>query len=199
MQLFMVGASPYARKVRASAEFVGLGDTLEIKTANPHTCPPELVEKNPLSKVPTLVTEDGEVIFDSFCICEYLDQRGGPNALLPADGRSRRDTLQRHALAHGVMDCAVTRRLEGLRRKDPDRDAWVDRQIGTIGRVLDYFEASGALDGPMTLDRITLAAALEFLDFRFPDDGWRADRPRLTAWLKLVSARPEMVKTQPYE
>lgn len=199
MQLFMVGASPYARKVRASAEVVGLGDRMEIKIANPHERPPELIEKNPMSKVPTLVTEDGEVIFDSYCICEYLDEVGGPNVLLPAGGLGRRKTLQRYTLAHGIMDCAVVRRLEELRAPDADRDAWVARQVKTIGRVLDHFEASDELDGPTTLDRITLGAALEFLDFRFPEDGWRNGRPRLTAWLEQVSQRPEMAKTQPYE
>ena len=199
MQLFMVGASPYARKVRASAEVVGLGDSISIQIANPHERPVALVEKNPLSKVPTLVTETGEVIFDSFCICEYLDERGGPHVLLPAGGTDRRETMQRYTLAHGIMDCAVIRRLEGLRGHDPDREAWVDRQVKTIGRVLDHFEATDALEGPMTLDRITLGAALEFLDFRFPDDGWRDGRPRLTAWLQKVSKRPEMAKTQPYD
>lgn len=198
MKLFMVGASPYARKVRASAVLLELADQIEIVVANPHDRPPALVEVNPLSKVPTLVTRDGQVIIDSLCICDYLNDQSEIACLIPSDRAERREVLQRHAVAHGVMDCAVIRRLEGLRAKDADRDDWVSRQEKTIMRVLDWFETHADLDGPLTIDRITLAAALGFLDFRFPNDGWREGRPRLTAWQAHVEQLPPLAETRPF-
>lgn len=198
MKLFMVGASPYARKVRASAVSLGLADRIEVIVANPHDRPPALLEVNPLSKVPTLVTDDGEAIFDSLCICDYLDDLSDKADLIPADRAERRDVLQRHAVAHGIMDCAVIRRLEGLRAKDADRDDWVARQEKTITRALDWYETRDDLDGPLTIDRITLAAALGFLDFRFPDDGWREGRPKLTAWQARMEELPPLAETRPF-
>lgn len=199
MKLYMVGASPYARKVRASAVALELADHIEIVIANPHERPDALLKVNALSKVPTLITDEGEAIFDSLCICEYLNGIAARPSLVPADDISRRGVLQRHALGHGVMDCAVTRRLESQRAKDADRDEWVNRQIGTIGRVLDWFEECDDLDGPFTLDRITLAAALSFLDFRFPDDGWRNNRPRLANWHSRMEELPPMSETRPFQ
>ena len=198
MKLFMVGASPYARKVRASAVSLGLADRIEVVIANPHDRPQALVDINPLSKVPTLVADDGQAIFDSLCICDYLDNLSETGGLIPSDRDTRREVLQRHAVAHGIMDCAVIRRLEGLRAKDADRDDWISRQEKTIARALDWYEAHDDLDGPLTIDRITLAAALGFLDFRFPDDGWREGRPKLSAWQARMEELPPLAETRPF-
>jgi len=197
MKLFMVGASPFARKVRAAAVELGLQERLELVHANPHERPVELVSRNPLSRVPTLVTDAGEVIADSFPICEFLASLVEGQGLLPTKpGAARRAVLFRYTLAHGVMECAVTRRVESLKAPEPDRIAWMDRQAATIGRALDWFEASEALDGPHSLDRLTLAAALAYLDFRFPDDGWRDGRPRLAGWQEAAEAWRAMATTR---
>ena len=196
MKLFMVRASPYARKVLVAAAERGLQDRLEPVVANPHERPPELVAANPLSKVPTLIADDGSVHVDSFAICLYLDTLGDGPSLMPLDGPDRWPVLQRHALAHGVMDCSVTRRMESLRAREPDRAAWMDRQLQTTRRVLDRFEATlDALRDGASLDAITLACALSYLDFRFPDDAWRDRRPRLSAWHARFEQRPSMQST----
>ena len=199
MKLFMVGASPYARKVRAVAVTLGIAERIELVIANPHERPPELVRHNPLSKVPTLVTDDETAVIDSLSICEYLAEQVEGQTVLPfTPGEERRQILFRHDLAHGIMDCAVIRRVESLKAEEPDRVDWMARQVATIGRVLDWFEGSDQLDGPMTLDRLTLAAALGFLDFRFPDDGWRSGRPRLTRWYEAAARLPALSETQPF-
>jgi glutathione S-transferase len=194
----MVGASPYARKVRVAAAERGLSERLEIATANPHERPGELVGANPLSKVPTLIADDGSAHIDSLAICLFLDSVGDRPPLLPA-GPERWPVLYRHGLAHGVMDCSVTRRLESLRAREPDRVAWMERQLQTTGRVLDRFETgSDTLEESGGLDTITLACALSYLDFRFPGDGWRDGRPRLAAWHARFEERPSMQETKFY-
>lgn len=197
MKLFMVGPSPYARKVRVLAAERGLHDQIELISANPHSRPPALVELNPLSKVPTLVADDSSVHVDSLAICLYLDTLGDkpPLALLP--GRDRWPVLQRHALANGVIDCSVTRRMESQLAPVPDRLAWLNRQAQTTARVLTRFEGTiGEFGEGVALDTITLACALSYLDFRFPEDGWRAHYPRLAAWHAELERRSSMQLTQ---
>jgi glutathione S-transferase len=197
MKLYMVGASPYARKVLVLAGERGLRDRILPVIANPHIRPAELVAANPLSKVPTLVADDGSVHIDSLAICLYLDSLGEHPPLVDADGPERWRVLQRHALANGVIDCAVSRRMEGQLTPEPDRLAWMERQAQTAARVLDRFEETVAeIRDRVALDTITLACALSYLDFRFPGDGWRAKRPALTAWHAEFEKRPSMQATQ---
>jgi glutathione S-transferase len=196
----MVGASPYARKVLVVAAERGLHDRIETVITNPHERPAILVEANPLSKVPTLVADDGSVHIDSLAICCYLDTLGTRPPLVPLDGPDRWPVLQRHALAHGVMDCSVIRRVEGLMAPEPDRVAWMERQFLTTGRALDRFESTIAtFADTVAVDTVTLACALSYLDFRFPQDGWRENRPRLAAWHAEFEKRPSMKLTEFYQ
>jgi glutathione S-transferase len=197
VKLFMVGASPFARKVRVLAAERGLAGDIELVVANPHQRPPELVAANPLSKVPTLVADDGAVHIDSFPICIYLDTLGEGEALVLREGPDRFPVLQRYALAHGVMEASVTRRMESMLAVEPDRVAWMDRQLQRTIRVLDRFEATiGEMSAENTIDALTLGCALSYLDFRFPQDEWRAARPRLAAWHQKICERPSMRTTE---
>ena len=196
MKLFMVGASPYARKVLVFATERGLRDRIEPVIANPHERPPELVEANPLSKVPTLIADDGSVHVDSLAICFYLDTLGDAPPLALLEGPDRWPVMQGHAFANGIMDAAVTRRMESLRAAEPDRLAWMERQHKTITRVLDRFEATDRLSDEPRLDTITLACALSYLDFRFADDPWRHGRPLLADWHARFEERPSMQQSR---
>jgi glutathione S-transferase len=197
VKLFMVGASPYARKVLVLAAERGLLDKIEPVIANPHQRPVELVAANPLSKVPTLIDDGGSAHIDSLAICFYLDTLGEKPALAPLEGPNRWPVMQRHALGHGIMDCSVTRRMESLRAPEPDRIAWMERQRQTTHRALDRFEAMvDTFIDNVELDTITLACALSYLDFRFPADRWRTDRLRLAEWHARFEQRPSMQLTQ---
>lgn len=197
MKLFMVGASPYARKVRAVAAERGVLDRIEPVIGNPHERPPALVAANPLSKVPTLIADDGSVHVDSLAICMYLDTLGDASPLVPLAGDDRWPVMQRHALAHGIMDCSVTRRMESLLTPEPDRLGWMDKQFKTTARVLDWFErAVDSFAQSVAIDTLTLACALSYVDFRLASDDWRAGRPRLAAWHAAFEKRPSMQQTK---
>lgn len=200
VELFMVGASPYARKVRVLAAERGILDRIKPVMANPHQRPEALVAANPLSKVPTLIADDGTVHVDSFAICLYLDTLGDAPPLVPTEAPDRWSVIQRHALANGVIDCSVTRRMESQKTPEPDRVAWMDRQLQTANRVLDRFESAMATPADrVALDTLTLACALSYLDFRFPQDDWRSNRPRLAAWHAEFEQRPSMQRTKFHE
>ncbi|MEO1016611.1 MAG: glutathione S-transferase family protein [Pseudomonadota bacterium] len=205
MQLFMVGASPYARKVLAAAHEHGLAGRIERVMGNPHEKPAALLAKNPLSKVPTLVIEDGTILFDSLTICLYWDSIGQGHTLVPEDPARRWGVLRRHAVAHGLMDAAVIRRVEGWSAQEPDRVKAIAKQKAVCERVVDYCESNidefgaSAEGHEPTLDALTLGCALGFLDFRFPDDHWRDGHARLAAWYEEIASRPSLTDTMPHD
>lgn len=199
MKLFSSGASPYARKVAVAAHEAGLIDRIEIvaATVSPVSLNPDVAAANPLAKVPTLVLDDGQALYDSRVIVEYLDHLSG-GRLVPA-GDDRWRVLRDQAAADGLMDAALLARYERALRPAELRWAeWDAGQIGKIERALDLFEAEfrAAPDAPRIGD-IALACALSYLDFRFSDLGWRKGRPKLTAFAEAFDARPSMQSTQP--
>ncbi len=200
MKLRYAPASPYVRKVTVTLIETGLEDRVERIPTNPHDPETDIATVNPLGKVPALVTDDGEVLFDSPVICEYLDSLHDGDRLFPAPGAPRWRALRLLALGDGMTDAGVLRRTEGRRPETFQYDKWVDRQNTVIGRAMDALEGElERLDGPVTIGHIAVACSIGWLDFRFPDLGWRADRPGLAEWFEAFSERPSMTATVPKE
>lgn len=175
--------SPFGRKVRMTAEVLGMMDRITLVPANPQDEADTLRQQNPLGKMPCLVTADGTAIYDSGVIIEYLDQLAGGAKLLPAGGLARIKALTLARLADGITEAAILVVYEG-RYHEPAQasERWLAYQRGKILRALAAFEA--APPDPATTDivAIGLACALGYLDWRKPVQ-WRAEHPRLVAWL----------------
>ena len=197
MQLYFNPASPYVRKVRVTAHELGLSGRIELITlsltpVSPHD---ELRSRNPLGKIPALITDDGAVLYDSPVICEYLDAMVGGHRIFPAPGAARWTALRRQALADGIMDAAVLARYEQAVRPEGLRwQAWVDGQLLKIRTALDALERE-PLEGTFDIGTISIACALGYLDLRFAGESWRTGRPRLAAWLEAVGQRPSLTAT----
>lgn len=201
MQLHTSGASPFGRKVKVVAIETGLLDRLEIVNhgpLSPIAANADIVARNPLGKVPCLVTDDGTALFDSRVICEYLDAAGG-GRLFPPAGAARWRALRDQAQADGIMDAAVGTRYElnlrpeGMRWRD-----WSDGQMAKVQRSLDGFERDAAeLAGRVDIGTLTLGCALGYLDFRFAEVDWRRDRGGLAAWFEGLAERPSFQQTVP--
>ncbi|MDJ0946111.1 MAG: glutathione S-transferase N-terminal domain-containing protein [Kiloniellales bacterium] len=199
MKLNYSPTSPYVRKVLVSALELGLADRIERVDSNPWDESDALPRTNPLGKVPALTTDDGQVLFDSLVICDYLDGLLPAPRLIPREAAARTAVLRLHAAADGVLDAAVLRLIENARRPEAYRWAeWDARQKAKIDRALDLLESEAeAFEGPLTLAPITLGCALGYLDFRFPGEDWRAGHPKLAAWYAAFGARPAMRDTAP--
>jgi glutathione S-transferase len=195
MKLFHSPASPYARKVVACAIARGLDSQITLVPTNPHESSAELLAANPLSKIPCLVTDDGEGIFDSRVIVEYLDSLDGAVSLFPA-GAARWQALRTQALADGIMDAAVGRRMERTRPKEEARDAVIARHKAVIARALDVLENAPPTQ-TVDIGTISVACALGYLTLRFSDEPWREDRPQLTAWFSQFGLTPCIAQTKP--
>lgn len=199
MKLIYAAASPFARKAMVVAHEVGLGESVEIVIDSVHPVDRNdgIRARNPLGQIPTLLLDDGSSLYDSRVICEYLDAKGGGS--LFGQGEARWHALVEQALADGLMGAALLCRYEKTARPETLRwDGWFDGQMGKITDALDRFEVALPQAGErVDIGTIAIGCALGYLDFRFADFDWRADRPATTAWFERFAARPSMVATVP--
>lgn len=194
MQLFVSPTSPYARKARIVARELGL-DLNEVE-ASPLDDPPALRTANPLGKVPALVLDDGRVLADSKLITDYLDSLGG-GRFHPA-GEARWEALRRAMLAEGVIDAALGIVFERRRPAAQQSPMWLDRWARAIhGGLAELARATGGEAGRFDIGDVGLVVALEYLDFRLADLGWRERQPGLVAWHARHCDRPSIVATRP--
>ena len=196
MKLAYSPASPYVRKVTACAIKRGLNDKIErLKIA---TTDPALLKYNALSKVPTLITDDGACIFDSPVICEYLDSIGTAPKLFPPAGPDRWKALTQEALADGILDATQPRRRELTLPQDDGRRGYIALQQGKVARAVDEFEKQASALGDLaTIGEVTIGVALGYLDFRYANEPWRSGHPKLTAWYEKVVKMPPLAETMP--
>ena len=203
MKLIGSTTSPYVRKVRIVMaekkldyqfllENVWAGDT-------------RIAASNPLGKVPCLIMEGGEAVFDSRVIVEYLDTLSPVGKLIPSTGRERAEVKTWEALADGLLDAAILVRLENTfegRKASERSQAWIDRQMDKVHASLKAM-AQGLGDKPfcsgihLSLSDIAVGCALGWLEFRFPDIGWRAEYPNLAKLTDKLAQRASFADTAP--
>jgi glutathione S-transferase len=195
MKLYDNPASPFCRKVQVLAIEAGLIDQIEIMPAvgSPVNSEKMPTAHNPLSKIPTLVLDDGMALFDSSVICRYLDDQTGNKFSPLGDYKTMRD----ESLANGIMEAAVSMVYEIRARPEGERSpAMIEALWGKVTRGLDFIEGDTISDG-FDLSHMALASALGYIDFRHDDRGWRDTRPKLTAWFAKVSERNSLKQTNP--
>ena len=164
-----------------------------------------ITASNPLGKVPCLVMEGGEAVFDSRVIVEYLDTLSPVGKLIPSQGRERAEVKTWEALADGLVDAALLARLEATwvgRTAEQRSDAWIARQMGKIDAALKAM-STGLADKPfcsgihLSLSDIAVGCALAYLDLRFADIDWRSAHPNLAKLQEKLALRPSFVETNP--
>ncbi len=203
MKLIGSNTSPYVRKVRVvmAEKKLDYDYVLEnVWSADTH-----ITQSSPLGKVPCLVMEGGEAIFDSRVIVEYLDTLSPVGKLIPAVGRERAEVKTWEALADGVLDAAILARLEATwdgRTAKQRSQAWIDRQLGKVDAALQAMskglgEKAFCVGIHLTLADIAVGVALGYLDFRFPQINWRASHPNLLKLQDKLVQRASFVDTLP--
>jgi glutathione S-transferase len=199
MKLYGSKTSPFTRKVRVFAAELGLTDLIEEIITDPFDPPPEFLAANPMSRIPTLVTEKGEALPDSELILEYLQTRGHSGIQSLPRGTKRWSALRRAKIADGIIEAAVATLLEKRRPESIIYTAFLDRQTEIIKRsvaILNLEVGTLSTDTP-TIVEVTAAVALCYLDFRMPYLDWRKDHEALVAWHEKFTQRPSMIETQP--
>jgi glutathione S-transferase len=200
MKLFYSGASPYVRKCMVVAHELGLAARIEHlpAAAHPVNRDQNIVRNNPLGKVPTLLTDDGTVLYDSRVICEFLNDLGG-GKLFPAGGAQRWQVLTEQSLGDGILDAALLARYEGAMR--PEALRWADWTTGQLDKIhcgLAAIDAKAdSLGDRVDIGTITMGCVLGYLDLRFDHLGWRQQHAKAAAWFARFNARPAMQATLP--
>ena len=203
MKLLGSSTSPYVRKVRVVMAEKKLDYRFQEEAV--WTEETRISESNPLGKVPCLVMEGGEAVFDSRVIVEYLDTLSPVGKLIPTSGRERAEVKTWEALADGVLDAGVLARMEATwaHRKDSERSqAWIDRQMSKVRAGLTAMSL-GLGEKPycsgihMSLSDIAVGCSLGWLAFRFPEIDWRTDHPNLARLHDKLLQRQSFKDTEP--
>ena len=203
MKLIGSITSPFVRKVRVVMAEKKLD--YQFVDENVWAADTAIGESNPLGKVPCLVMEGAEAMFDSRVIVEYLDTLSPVGKLIPTLGRERAEVKTWEALADGLMDAAVLARLEATwdGRDDAQRSqAWIDRQMVKVNASVKAM-GKGLGDKPfcagihLSLSDIAVGCALAYLELRFAQIEWRAEDPNLAKLQDKLMLRPSFIDTQP--
>jgi glutathione S-transferase len=201
MKLHWSPRSPFVRKVMITAYEVGVVDRIDrvrsvAAATKPHT---ELMRDNPLSKIPTLVLDDGTPLYDSRVICEYFDTLHRGPKLFPSEAGARFTALRRQALGDGILDLLVLWRGETQRehKSEVHIASFAKRRAASLATL--EREAGAIATSGFTIGHIAIGCALSYLDFRFADQPWRSDYPRIADWHAAFRARPSVRATEPVD
>jgi glutathione S-transferase len=203
MKLIGSLTSPFVRKVRIVLAEKKLDYKFDVEDV--WSADTNISASNPLGKVPCLVMEGGEAIFDSRVIVEYVDTLSPVGKLIPLSGRERVEVRTWEALADGLMDAAVLARLEQTwpgRTEAQRSQAWIDRQLakvhGSLRAIsLGLGDRAWCTGIHHSLADISVGCALGYLLFRFPEIDWREDHPNLGRLYEKLLQRPSFTDTAP--
>ncbi len=197
MKLYTSATSPYGRKAHILILELELQGEIEIANKVPMENPEDLQASNPIGKVPCLVFDDGQSLYDSPVICEYIDAQNG-QSFIPAKGDARWDCLRRQGLGDGILDACFSRTMERLRPQEQRSELWLGRWRDAISRGVDVLSSDlSNTGGRFDLGDVTAACALGYLDLRHGDLEWRNGRDELAAWFEAVSKRASVAATKP--
>jgi len=181
------------------AHETGIADKLDcvysiVSLSRPNA---DVMRDNPLGKIPTLILDDGRILYDSIVICEYFASLKPESTLFPREGEARWTALRRHALGNGLLDTLLLWRSEIAKPAQQQTPEWLSTFALKTRNVLDVIEAEADTLTATAFDigHIGVGTALAYLDFRFGDLGWRAAHPRAEAWMREFLARDSVVKT----
>jgi len=200
MKLIGTPTSPYTRKARVVLAEKRIDYDFVVDP--PFEASTGVAAYNPLGKVPVLVLDDGNTIFDSRVIVEYLDNASPVTKLLPEDTRHRIQARRWEALADGCTDATVAIVMERRRPETLQYGEWIARQQGKIERALqsmseDLGNRSWCCGDFFNLSDVAVGCCLGFLDLRLPEVDWRAVYPNLAKLAEKLLQRPSFKDTIP--
>lgn len=197
MKLLYQTHSPFARKALVFAHEIGVAEQLDVVhcETSPTNRNEDVFARNPLGKVPVLITDDHQVIFDSSVICSYLDENHASSPLISKDPARKYASMRLEALADGMSEAGITARWENVRRPEHLRhQPFLDGQLMKLTESYDYIENNVELSDQISIGEIALATSLSWLEFRdLPS--FRAGHPKLADWYDRFCTRASMAAT----
>jgi glutathione S-transferase len=200
LKLLSATPSPYARKVRIALAEKGLD--FELVTEVPWNEDTSTPLHNPLEKLPVLILDDGQTVFESDYILEWLEAMHPAPALVPSDRDGRLAARRFEVIADGICDAFVLHFFERMRPEGQQSAAWMDRQMrkieGGIAELARTVPEQGFCVGEaFTIADIAVGTVMLYLDVRYPEFDWRSRYGRLAETVDQLDARPSFAATRP--
>ena len=200
MKLLYAVNSPYARKVR----IVAIEKHIDVELIQVVLSEPDNLAQyyNPLGKVPVLLLDDGEALYDSRVIAEFLDHRTPVAHLIPQDTTSKIAVRRWEALADGICDAAIAAMMEQRKPAEQQSQATIDRQLGKVAAGLealntDIAKKKWCVNETFSLADIALGCALGYVDLRHKHLNWQDNYPALAKHYSILIKRPSFKETMP--
>jgi glutathione S-transferase len=198
IRLISATPSPFARKVRIA--LIEKGIPFELTTEVPWNSDTTLPTHNPLEKLPVLIPDDEEAVYDSRFILAWLEARYPAPAMFPADPEALLAARRIEVIADGICDAVILTLFE--RQRGAPSEPWLARQRRKIDGGVAALAArcSGrrfAVGDAFGLADIAAGSALGYLAVRLPEKDWRAEHPELVGYAEALFARPSFASTQP--
>ena len=194
MKLLYTKRSPYARKPRVIALEKGIHlDLIDEDLANKSKL---LLEVNPLGKVPTLLLDDGEPVYDSKVIDQYLDGLNEKNIMIPKDSHARREVFKWEAMADDMVTTAIYAYMEKIRHPQDFHAQFVANSEKSILKGYQYIETHLTELKEFNLGAVAVASAIGYIHFRLPH---LKVKGKLAQWFEEISKRPSMQQTVPVD
>lgn len=192
MKLLYTKRSPYARKPRVIA--IEKNIVLNLADEDLQNKSQRLLDSNPLGKVPTLILDNGETLYDSPVICQYLDELNNDPVLIPRSGPQRYQVLKWEAMADDLMTVAINCYMEKIRHPKDFHAQFVASQEAAIQKAYAFIESHLTELKEFNLAPIAVASAIGYVHFRLPH---LAVKGKLADWFNEFSKRPSMAQTVP--
>ena len=200
MKLMHGKMSPFVRKVMVAAAEKGLASELEIvpTAVGQGKINADLMRLNPIGKIPTLITNQGESLYDSLVIIDYLDELRPQPRLIPPSGPQRRRALRLNAVGDGLLIAGVLAKGEMARPPERQWPELIQAQWAKVVKCLEFLDAEiDAGSTELTIGEIAAACALGWLGVRAPEEKWRDRHPGLAQCFATFGDRPSMVSSRP--
>lgn len=199
MKLIGSYTSPFVRKI--SVMLLEKGITFEFINEQPYNAVNGVAQYNPLGKVPALITDSGDVWFDSPVIAQYIELLAIAPAMLPTEPVAALKIRQLEALADGIMDAALVSVREQARPVEQQSENELLRQREKVSHGLDALERylqEGTLSvDTLNLATIAIACAIGYINFRHVSPGWCVNRPLLVKLAENLFQRESFARTEP--
>ncbi len=192
MKLLYTKRSPYARKVRVLALEKGI--KLELIDEDLANKSKMLLDNNPLGKVPTLILDNGDTVYDSVVIVQYLDELNDKAAFIPRSGKARYEVLKWEAFADDLVTTAINVYMEKTRHPQGFHEQFVANGEKTILKAYNVIETHLSALNDFNLASVAIASAIGYIHFRLPH---LKVQGALAKWFDTINQRPSMLQTLP--
>ena len=208
MKLFHVNWSPFVRKVMIAAIERDIENQIELIEANIgfadrtlKIVESDLTNYNPSGRVPTLITDSGESIYDSTVIVHYLDTIGEALPIIPINNQDKIRALKLDALVQEVIDSLRLTSHENRREKNerlPDYLEALDSKIkrGLIILEEEVLSFSSITRNPLDLGAISVATLIGTIK-RNSQSKYNIPRKNIDKWFERIELRKSLIETRP--